>query len=282
MEFCTDKESLRTLLATQRQEGKTIGLVPTMGNLHAGHMSLVNAAKSQCDFVISTIFVNPLQFGANEDLDTYPRTLDADLELLKQHGCSAVFAPAVEEMFGNDTTQQTSIHVPVVSENFCGSSRPGHFDGVATIVCKLFNLTSPDAAFFGLKDYQQFLVIRKLVKDLAIPIEIHGIETVREASGLAMSSRNNYLNEAEKDSAASIYASLRQTAEAIRSGDKDFDRLADQAKERMRSAGLKPDYFAICRADDLRLATSADTNLVVLAAAYIGSGRLIDNLRVVL
>lgn len=250
-----------------------------MGNLHAGHMQLIIQAKARCDFVISTIFVNPLQFGPSEDLDAYPRTLDADRRLLEEHGCDALFAPSVEEVYGSDMEQQTTIHVPVISDNYCGSSRPGHFDGVATVVCKLLNLVEPDVALFGLKDYQQFLVIKKMVADLALPVQIAGVETVREPSGLAMSSRNGYLDQNQKDSAVAIHDSLQSTAEALHSGNKDFPSLEQKAVETMRNAGLKPDYFAICHAETLQAAKADDTELVILAAAFVGPSRLIDNLR---
>lgn len=279
MQLLTETQELRNLVAEQRRNNRSIGLVPTMGNLHAGHLKLVTEARAQCDFVISTVFVNPLQFGPGEDLDAYPRTLDADRDLLERQGCDVLFAPSVAEIYGSDLENQTTIHVPQVSENYCGSSRPGHFDGVATVVCKLFNLTGPDAAFFGLKDYQQFLVIRKLVADLAIPIRIEGVETVRESSGLAMSSRNGYLSSEQKHSAASIYQNLQTTATALREGERDYKQLEQSAKQNLKEAGLKPDYYAICNAETLQAVQPEDKNLVILAAAFIGPSRLIDNLR---
>lgn len=279
MQFIKDSQTLCALVSELHVENKLVGLVPTMGNLHAGHMQLITQAKTQCDFVFCTIFVNPLQFGPSEDLDAYPRTLDADRELLEKHGCDALFAPRVEEIYGSNMEQQTTIHVPVVSENYCGSSRPGHFDGVATVVCKLLNLVGPDIAFFGLKDYQQFLVIKKMVADLSLPIQIAGVETVRERSGLAMSSRNGYLDQSQKDSAAAIYASLQATADALHSGNKDFKSLEQKAINRLQDEGLRPDYFAICHAETLQAAKAHDTELVILAAAFVGPSRLIDNLR---
>jgi len=279
MQFIKDSQNLRTLVSGLRAENKVVGLAPTMGNLHAGHMRLITQARSRCDFVISTIFVNPLQFGPSEDLDAYPRTLDADRQLLEEHGCDALFAPSVEEIYGSDMEQQTIIHVPGVSENYCGSSRPGHFDGVATVVSKLLNLVGPDIAFFGLKDYQQFLVIQKMVIDLALPVQIAGVETVREPSGLAMSSRNGYLDQKQKESAVAIHDSLQSTAEALRSGNKDFPSLEQKAMAAIQDAGLRPDYFAICHAETLKPAQTDDAELVILAAAFIGPSRLIDNLR---
>lgn len=279
MQLVTTSNEIRKLVAEQRNGHRSVGLVPTMGNLHAGHLKLVTEARAHCDFVVSTVFVNPLQFGPTEDLDAYPRTLDADRALLEQQGCDVLFAPSVEEIFGPSLQQQTVIHVPQISENYCGASRPGHFDGVATIVCKLFNLVGPNKAFFGLKDYQQFLVIKKMVTDLAIPVEIEGIETVREDSGLAMSSRNGYLSDEQKESAASIYQCLKTTAIALRHGNRNFTNLESEATDYLRGAGLKPDYYAICEADTLRPAGPDDKSLVILAAAYIGPSRLIDNLR---
>ncbi len=279
MRLVTESKYLRALVAEQRSNGNTVGLVPTMGNLHAGHMQLVTEARQQCDFVISTIFVNPLQFGPTEDLDAYPRTLEADKNLLAENGCNVLFAPSVEEIYGTDPRQQTTIHVPGITEKYCGASRPGHFDGVATVVCKLFNLSNPDVAFFGLKDYQQFLVIKKLVRDLGLAVELKGVETVREASGLAMSSRNGYLSKQERKNAASIYHCLQNTASALASGNKAFSELEAQAITALREDGLEPDYYAICNAENLAAASSKDRNLVILAAARIGASRLIDNLR---
>ena len=280
MQLLTDSRELRKVIAGQRSNNHSIGLVPTMGNLHAGHLRLVAEALSRCDFVVSTIFVNPLQFGPNEDLDAYPRTLEADRELLEEQGCNILFAPSVAEIYDSDLGKQTTIHVPVLSDNYCGASRPGHFDGVATVVCKLFNLVTPDIAFFGLKDYQQFLVIRKMVADLAMPIQIEGVETVREKSGLAMSSRNGYLNTEQKHSAASLYQCLQTSAQALRSGDKNFDDLERSARNKLLEAGLEPDYYAICNAESLQPARPDDKSLVILAAAFIGPSRLIDNIRI--
>ncbi len=280
MRFITDSIELRACVQEQRNSGKRIALVPTMGNLHAGHMQLVEEARQHSDFVISTIFVNPLQFGPGEDLDAYPRTLAADRELLLTHRCDALFAPRVEEIYHSGMEQQTTIHVPTLTDKYCGASRPGHFDGVATVVFKLFNLTNPDTAFFGLKDYQQFLVISKMVADLGLGIELVGVETVREASGLAMSSRNGYLNEQQLTQAASIYRCLNTTAAAITSGNHDYSRLEQEAMAELEQAGLRPDYYAICHAKTLQAPSAGDEQLVILAAAAIGNSRLIDNKRV--
>lgn len=279
MQIHSEKSKLRDSLKKIRLQGKSIGLVPTMGNLHAGHMQLIREARAQTDFLVCTIFVNPLQFGANEDLDSYPRTLENDIEKLEQENCDCLFAPAVEEIYPTDSEAHTIVKVPGLTENYCGKSRPGHFDGVATVVNKLFNIIQPDVAFFGLKDYQQFLVIQKFTKDLCLDIELVGVETEREESGLALSSRNNYLSADQKQSAAAIYRCLMSSAEQIRGGNLDFPALEKAALQSLEAAGLKPDYFAICHAHTLLPASSTDKGLVILAAAYIGQSRLIDNIR---
>lgn len=279
MKTLTETATLRAELEALRMAGKRIGLVPTMGNLHAGHLALVKAALAISDVVVATIFVNPLQFGPQEDLDAYPRTLQADQSLLTEEGCHLLFAPPVSEIYGSEAADQTLVHVPGVSENYCGQSRPGHFDGVATVVCKLFNIISPDQAFFGLKDYQQFLVIQKMVRDLAMTVDVRGVEIVREESGLAMSSRNGYLDTEQRILAASIYRRLLSTADAIQHGARDYAELQRLAIHELEQAGLQPDYFSICRAADLQPASTEDSELAILAAAYVGKSRLIDNIR---
>ena len=282
MKTYTNARALGKEIRQQRAAGKRIALVPTMGNLHAGHLHLVETALEQADFVVTTIFVNPLQFGPQEDLATYPRTLADDQTALDSAGCHAVFHPSVEEIYGTNLEQQTTIHVPGVSENYCGATRPGHFDGVATVVCKLLNLTSPDVAYFGLKDYQQFLVIRKMVTDLGISVEVKGVEIVRANSGLALSSRNGYLNAEQKLTAAAIHECLSATALKIREGNRDYRALEASALEFLAAQGLRPDYFAVAQADSLQPAAADDTHLVILAAAFLGPTRLIDNVRLVL
>jgi len=251
-----------------------------MGNLHSGHLRLVEAALEKTDYVVATIFVNPLQFGPGEDLAAYPRTLPEDQAALEKAGCHALLAPSVEAVYGADLQQQTTIHVPGVSEGYCGASRPGHFDGVATVVCKLFHFTSPDRAFFGLKDYQQFLVIRKLVADLGLAIKVEGVDIVRAESGLALSSRNAYLSREQKTVAAKLHQSLRAAAEKILQGNRDYAGLEAAASESLTASGFRPDYFAVAQADSLHPATTDDTRLVILAAAYLDGTRLIDNLRI--
>lgn len=274
---------LRDALANSRQELLNIGLVPTMGNLHAGHLKLIAEAKQHCDVVVASIFVNPLQFGPAEDFDSYPRTLERDTELLSANGCDVVFAPPVEEIFGDqnqiEKQQATHIRAAEVSHGFCGASRPGHFDGVATIVAKLFNIVKPDLAFFGLKDYQQYLVINQLVTDLAIDVEIIGVDTVREENGLAMSSRNNYLTAEQKDQATVLVTALKQCKQSIRQGSEDFAKLEAAAIDQINATGLKVDYFSVCDASNLKSANSSTKELVILGAAYLGSTRLIDNVR---
>ncbi|MCM2320949.1 Pantothenate synthetase [compost metagenome] len=269
---------LRAAVARARSEGKRIGLVPTMGNLHAGHAALVTKATQRCDFVVASIFVNPLQFGAGEDLDSYPRTLAADQEKLLEAGCQLLFAPTVEEMYPDGMAGQTLVSVPGVSEGLCGGSRPGHFDGVATVVTKLFHMVQPDLAIFGEKDFQQLAVIRKLVRDLNLPIQIIGEPTVRAADGLALSSRNGYLNEEQRAIAPQLYQTLGDIAAALQRGENDHAALLDDARTRLSAAGFVPDYLEIRNPLTLRPATPADRQLVILAAARLGAPRLIDNL----
>lgn len=269
---------LRAAVARARGEGKRIGFVPTMGNLHNGHAALVEKAGQRADFVVTSIFVNPLQFGANEDLASYPRTLEADQERLLNAGCNLLFAPTVEEMYPHGMIGQTLVSVPGVSDGLCGASRPGHFAGVATVVCKLFNMVQPDLAVFGQKDFQQLAVIRTLVHDLNMPIQIIGEPTVRAEDGLALSSRNGYLDAQQRHSAPLIYRTLRSLASAIQAGEHDFLQLQTQAKATFAAAGLRADYVEIRNANDLQPARREDRQLVILAAAFVGNTRLIDNL----
>ncbi|AZE51192.1 Pantoate--beta-alanine ligase [Pseudomonas chlororaphis] len=269
---------LRAAVARARSEGKRIGFVPTMGNLHSGHAALVTKAAQRVDFVVASIFVNPLQFGAGEDLDKYPRTLAADQEKLLQAGCHLLFAPSVEEMYPDGMDGQTRVSVPQLSEGLCGASRPGHFEGVATVVSKLFNMVQPDLAVFGQKDFQQLAVIRALVHDLNMPIQIIGEPTVRAADGLALSSRNGYLSEEQRAIAPAIYRGLTQIAQTISQGERDYPKLLDEQKRVLEAAGFRPDYLEIRHARTLRPATAQDRDLVILAAAYLGATRLIDNL----
>ena len=269
---------LRAAVARARSEGKRIGLAPTMGNLHRGHAALITKAAQRADFVVASIFVNPLQFGPNEDLATYPRTLAADQEKLLQAGCHLLFTPSVEEMYPHGMNDQTLVNVPVLSEGLCGASRPGHFDGVATVVSKLFNMVQPDLAVFGEKDFQQLTVIRALVRDLNMPIQIIGEPTVRDVDGLALSSRNGYLNADQRAIAPTLYQVITRIGDAIRSGARDFAPLIEDGKRTLEAQGFRPDYLEIREAVHLRQASAEDTDLVILAAAFLGTTRLIDNL----
>ncbi|RAU41359.1 MULTISPECIES: pantoate--beta-alanine ligase [unclassified Pseudomonas] len=269
---------LRAAVARARSEGKRIALVPTMGNLHSGHTALVTKAAQRADFVVASIFVNPLQFGPNEDLATYPRTLAADQEKLLQAGCHLLFTPTVEEMYPHGMADQTLVRVPVVSEGLCGGSRPGHFDGVSTVVSKLFNMAQPDIAIFGQKDFQQLAVVRALVRDLNMPIQIIGEPTVRAADGLALSSRNGYLTEDERAVAPALYRVIKHIADALRAGEQNYEQLLADGRKALDSAGLRTDYLEIRNAVTLRPATPDDHDRVVLGAAFLGKTRLIDNL----
>ncbi|EFW82142.1 pantoate--beta-alanine ligase [Pseudomonas amygdali pv. morsprunorum] len=271
-------QELRAAVARARSEGKRIALTPTMGNLHSGHAALVAKAAQRADFVVATIFVNPLQFGPNEDLATYPRTLAADQEKLLQAGCNLLFTPSVEEMYPHGMADQTLVSVPHLSQGLCGASRPGHFEGVATVVSKLFNMVQPDLAIFGEKDFQQLAVIRAMVRDLNMPIQIIGEPTVRADDGLALSSRNGYLNEAQRAAAPALYQAIRQTADAISAGEQDFDALLTSKKQQLEAAGFRIDYLEIRDATSLRPTTAENRDVVILAAAFLGKTRLIDNL----
>jgi pantoate--beta-alanine ligase len=271
---------LRAAVARARGEGKRIGFVPTMGNLHAGHIALVKKAGQRADFVVASIFVNPLQFGPNEDLNNYPRTLAADQDKLFDAGCHLLFAPSVEEMYPHGQANQTIVRVPGVSEGLCGGSRPGHFDGVSTVVSKLFNMVLPDLAVFGQKDFQQLAVIRTMVRDLNMPVQIISEPTVRDVDGLALSSRNGYLSADERATAPLLYRTLTQLKDAIQNGRRDYSTLVTEGLESLRAAGLRPDYLEVRNAIDLQPVSDASAELVILAAAFLGKTRLIDNLMV--
>ena len=273
----TTVAELREFVHHAKFKGLSVGFVPTMGNLHAGHMSLVKHAKKQCDVIIASIFVNPLQFNNQSDLINYPRTLEQDQALLKENGCSLLFSPTVDEMYPNGQESQSIVSVPDVSMGLCGGSRPGHFDGVATVVTKLFNMVQADKAFFGEKDFQQLAVIRKMVADLCIPVDVVGIATERNDAGLALSSRNGYLSANELALAPAIFSALQEVATAIQQGN-DFATTLDETQQRLNQQGFKVDYLALCRESDLKPATADDDKLVVLIAAFLGSARLIDNL----
>jgi len=273
-------KELRSILRAYRQQEKTIALVPTMGNLHEGHISLVRKASEAADIVVTSIFVNPMQFGANEDLDSYPRTLAEDQDKLAPAGNTLIFAPPVSEIYPEGLANQTKVVVPEVSEGHCGASRPGHFEGVATVVTMLFNMIQPDMAFFGEKDFQQLAVIRKMTRDLMMPIEVIGAPTVREEDGLAKSSRNGYLSEEERAIAPVVYQTLTHAARQLEAGSRDFAALEQEARDTLTKAGLRPDYFSIVNSLTLKPASDADKELTLLVAAFLGTTRLIDNLSV--
>ncbi len=271
---------LRQQIQQWRSEGERVALVPTMGNLHVGHLSLVERALSEADRVVVTIFVNPLQFGAGEDFDSYPRTLEDDQQKLQHIGADLLFAPAVDEIYTRPQDEQTKVEVPGLSDILCGASRPGHFVGVATIVCKLFNMVQPDVAIFGEKDFQQLLVIRHMVEDLCIPLEIIGMPTAREEDGLACSSRNGNLTAEERGRAPEIYRQMQGVAAALLDGDNNYSKLSDNACNSLNNSGFNTDYFTIRRSYDLAPPGPTDLDLVVLVAARLGTTRLIDNLSV--
>lgn len=280
MQTVSNVSQLRSKIKSWKQEGLTVAFVPTMGNLHAGHFSLVDKAKQIADKVVVSIFVNPMQFGKNEDLDKYPRTLIDDQNGLIEHGADLLFTPTVETIYPKGLEAQSYIDVPGVSEGHCGASRPGHFRGVATIVNKLFNLVQPDIACFGEKDFQQLAVIRTMVEDLSMPIEIIGVATKREESGLAMSSRNGYLSETEKQQASALYQIMLNAENALKAGELSIAEITEQAHLAIVQNGFKLDYFNICNASTLQPVSNDDTNLVILVAAFLANVRLIDNLQV--
>ncbi|MDD1612713.1 MAG: pantoate--beta-alanine ligase, partial [Methylococcaceae bacterium] len=237
--------ALRQILKPWRINGERIAFVPTMGNLHAGHMRLVEAARLQAERVVVSIFVNPTQFGAGEDFESYPRTEKEDAEKLQASGADLLFLPGVAEMY--DPGARTVVSVSGLADKYCGAFRPGHFDGVATVVSKLFNIVQPDTAFFGLKDYQQFVIIQTMVRDLDIPVQVMPVETVREASGLAMSSRNGYLSEQEKNNAVTLYQCLCTARDSVLNGQASYVEIERQAQAVLAAANFLVDYFSICR-----------------------------------
>ena len=271
---------VRAWTAARREAGERIAFVPTMGNLHEGHLSLVRLAREYAERVVVSIFVNPTQFGEGEDFGAYPRTLEDDRRLLASVGADLVFTPTAETVYPYGEAAATRLHVPGLSEDLCGRFRPGHFDGVATVVCRLFCMVGPEVAVFGQKDYQQFLIIRRMTRDLSMPIGIVLGPTVREADGLAFSSRNRYLTESERAEAPLLHAVLEDLREALISGERDFAALEGHALARLQKGGFSPDYVGIRQARDLAVPTAASHELVVLAAARLGRARLIDNVLV--
>ena len=274
------KQELRERLQEWRAAGERIGLVPTMGNLHAGHASLIDVAREHADRVVVSVFVNPTQFGENEDFAGYPRTPERDTLRLKKIGADILFAPSVDTVYPFGVDQATLVTVPHLTEKFCGSFLPGHFDGVTTVVARLFALVQPDTAVFGQKDYQQQLVIRRMVNDLNLPISIVTAPTVREDDGLAMSSRNSYLTDDERVIAPTLHAALLSAESKWQKGERDFEKLQTSTSDALRAAGFDPEYVAIRRALDLALPDSKHDcdEIVILVAARLGRARLIDNI----
>ena len=274
--------SLREALAAERRSGKRIGFVPTMGNLHNAHLELVRIAQKNCDVVVTSIFVNPLQFGLNEDWDKYPRTLAADTAKLESVNCDYLFCPDEKEIYPNGMAEQTRVIVPTMTDVLCGSSRPGHFEGVTTVVTKLFNIVQPDEAVFGIKDFQQLAVIRRMVEDLCIPIKITAGEIFREADGLAMSSRNGFITEEERPRVAVLNRTLNGIKQHIEQGRRDFTLLVEKARAQVEAAGFRVDYISICNSRTLDMAAHDDREITILGAMYTAGARLIDNVSVVL
>lgn len=280
MQYFEAIEDLRAELRLWRRGGGSIAFVPTMGNLHAGHLDLVGRAQALADRTVASIFVNPLQFGPQEDYAAYPRTLERDRERLQAAGADILFAPSVDTIYPQNPRAVTRIRVPELSDILCGAFRPGHFEGVATVVAKLFNLVQPDIAVFGKKDYQQLRLIERMVHDLAIPVSIVGVPTVREPDGLAMSSRNQYLSPQERALAPALYNCLADISRQLMGGGHDFSRLEGEAMRQLEQTGFKPQYVEIRRATDLAKPEAGERELVVLGAAYLGRTRLIDNLEI--
>jgi pantoate--beta-alanine ligase len=271
--------AVRAQVLEWRTQGLKVGFVPTMGNLHAGHMSLLAAARYRADRVISSIFVNPLQFGQGEDYSQYPRTPADDEQLLAEAHCDVVFMPGVDELYPDGGSQATLVSVRGLADILCGAFRPGHFDGVATVVAKLFGIVQPDVAVFGEKDFQQFIIIHKMTTELAIPVEVIGAPTVRAPDGLALSSRNRYLSTEERAQAPAIYRALHHAVERLAAGERDVAAIEAEGRAAIEAAGLRVDYFSVRSARDLAPPVEGLHDLVVLAAARLGRARLIDNLR---
>jgi pantoate--beta-alanine ligase len=279
MQAVARPNELRALVSGWRRNGERIAFVPTMGNLHAGHGTLVGKAAELADRVIVSSFVNPLQFGPNEDYAAYPRTPDEDRRVLESLHVDLLFVPEVADIYPRGQQSTARVHVPVVEDILCGAFRPGHFMGVATVVTKLLNIVQPDVAVFGEKDYQQLLIIRRAATDLCMPVEIVGVQTAREPDGLAMSSRNRYLTAEQRAVAPKIHTELERARRAIESGNADFAAIERAGSEALQQAGFRPDYFAIRDATTLEEPAAHSVDLVVLTAARIGRARLIDNVR---
>jgi len=274
------KSKIRATTSRWKNEGESVAFVPTMGNLHEGHLKLVDVARQHASKVVVSIYVNPTQFGEGEDIDNYPRTLERDSAMLAERGVDLLFAPDAEEMVVNDVEHATRVEIPGLSYLLCGVSRPRHFVGVTSIVAKLFNIVQPDLAVFGEKDFQQLFLIRKMVSDLDFPIKILGVPTVRESDGLAMSSRNGYLDDTQRTQAGHLYQCLQDLASRIDKGERDYPKLEKDAVKCLENNAIVADYVSIRRADDLQPAVPDDVELVILAAVKLGKARLIDNITI--
>lgn len=271
---------MRERLAGWRQQKLRVGLIPTMGNLHKGHVSLVAQMQERVDKVVVSAFINPLQFGPNEDYAQYPRTLEHDTQALQKVSADVMFHPGVFEMYPVGHERSTLVDVPELSGILCGAFRPGHFAGVATVVAKLFNIVQPDVAVFGEKDYQQLIIVKRLVADLCLSVEIVAAPTVRDHDGLALSSRNRFLNRGERDTAPRLYEALKVAKQRVQNGEKDFEAIQQAGMKTLEHAGFEPDYFAIRQAADLQPVRESSKEVVILAAARLGKTRLIDNIKV--
>ena len=271
---------LRESLNKDRREGLRVGFVPTMGNLHDGHLALIKQAAKSNDIVVCSIFVNALQFGLNEDWDKYPRTYETDCEKLRNAGCNYLFHPDDIEMYPNGLDTQSRVICPTMTDVLCGASRPGHFEGVTTVVSKLFNIVQPDEAIFGIKDYQQLAVIRRMAEDLCLAVQITSAPIHREADGLAMSSRNSYITAEERPLVTVLKDSLEWIAAEIKAGNRRFDALENTAAARIVAAGFKVDYITLCNSKTLDLAADDDLEITVLGAMFTQAARLIDNLSI--
>lgn len=280
MKLIQNPQAIQSELIALKKSGKKIGLIPTMGNLHQGHLSLFETIKKHCDIVVGSIFVNPMQFAANEDLDKYPRTLKEDITKLESINVDYLFTPTNDIIYPIGTDINTSIEVNRLTKRLCGQSRPNHFKGVTTVVNVLFNILQPDVVIFGKKDYQQYLVLSAMVHDLFLPIKVLGGEIVREKNGLAMSSRNKFLTLEEKEKASELRKIILATAEIIKAGEKNFNQVKQQAVKKLLNKGFKIDYFDICNTNDLEDAHEKDNLLLIAAAAWMGQPRLLDNLEV--
>ncbi len=271
-------EALREQLSEWRHSGDHIALVPTMGNLHEGHLSLVSLARLHAERVVVSVFVNPSQFADGEDFENYPRSLERDKRHLKRLHTDLLFVPDLETMYPFGIDSATSVTVPVLTDELCGSFRPGHFDGVTTVVSRLFSLVQPDVAVFGQKDYQQQLVIRRLVEDLSLPIEIISGPTRREEDDLALSSRNQYLSDEERTIAPNLFAVLNGVGKELESGKRNYEKLEENALAELQKLGFDPEYVSIRRAENLGMPDRDNDELVILAAVRLGNARLIDNI----